>query len=171
MAQVKLGDLEVSGDKLVGLLNKMVDHISIVDKDFNVLWGNKFAKSNFGEKLIGMKCYMAYHGRKEICPECLVEKTYKDGQIHEHETMVTPEGGEPIYFHCNSYVLKYDKAGKPEVVVEISKVITDRIKLEKDMERMFRLTDEREKEMIKLKERIKGLEQKISKKPIAEKRK
>lgn len=171
MAEIKLGKLELTGKELKELLTNIVDHISIVDKDFNVLWGNKLAKSNFGEKLIGMKCYTAYHGRTEKCLECLVEKTYKDGQIHEHEVMVTLESGESIYFHCNSYVLKRDKDGKPEVVVEISKIITDRVKLEKEMERLIKLTNDREEEMIKLKEKIKMLEQRISEKPIAEKRK
>ncbi|NQU18958.1 PAS domain-containing protein [bacterium] len=171
MAEIKLGKLELTGKELKELLTNIVDHISIVDKDFNVLWGNKLAKSNFGEKLIGMKCYTAYHGRTEKCLECLVGKTYKDGQIHEHEVMVILESGEPIYFHCNSYVLKRDKDGKPEVVVEISKIITDRVKLEKEMERLIKLTNDREEEMIKLKEKIKMLEQRISEKPIAEKRK
>ena len=153
MAEIKLGDLEVSGNQLAELLDVMVDHISVVDKDFNVLWGNKLAKTNFGEKLIGMKCYTAYHGRKEPCLECLVEKTYQDGQIHEHEVMVTPPTGEPIHFHCNSYVLKRDKDGNLEVVVEISKIITDRIKLEQEMERIVKLTNDREEEMMKLKEK------------------
>jgi len=148
MAELKLGNLEVSAEELAKLLDEFVDHVSVVDKDYNVLWGNKFAKSNFGEKLIGMKCYTAYHGRREPCPECLVQKTYRNGQIHEHEVMVTPEGGEPIYFHCNSYVLKQDKDGKPEIVIEVSKIITDRVKLEKEMERIVKLTNDREEEMM-----------------------
>lgn len=170
MTEVKLGKLELTGDELVELLDDLVDHVSVVDEDFSVLWGNKFARANFGEKLIGMKCYTAYHGRKEPCPECLVQKTYQDGQIHEHEVMVTPEGGEPIYFHCNSYVLRRDEDGKPEVVMEISKIITDKIKLEKEMEKIVKLTNDREEAMIKLKEKIRVLEQRISEKPIAEKR-
>ena len=103
MAKVTIGNFELTEGELIDFLDNIVDHISIVDKDFNVLWGNKFAKSNFGEKLIGMKCYTAYHGRAEKCPECLVEKTYQDGCIHEHEVMVTPEDGDPIHFHCNSF--------------------------------------------------------------------
>lgn len=171
MAEVKLGNLELTGEELVALLDNLVDHVSVVDKDFNVLWGNKFAKSNFGENLIGMKCYTAYHARKEPCPECLVEETYKDGRIHEHEVMVTSPAGDSIYFHCNSYVLKRDNDGNPEVVVEISKIITERVKLEKDIERLAKLTEDREIEMVKLKERIKILKQQISGEPIAEKRK
>ena len=168
---MKLGNLEIKADELAGVFDNLVDHVSIVDKNFNVLWGNKFAKGNFGESLIGMKCYTAYHGRKEICPECLVQKTYEDGQIHEHEVMVTPEGMDPIYFNCNSYVLIRDKDGKPEVVIEISKVNTDKVKLETDINKLVKLTNEREKEMMKLKERIRALEQKDSERPIAEKRK
>ena len=171
MKEIKLGNLKVSAEQLAKVWDDFADHISVVDKGFNVVWGNKFAKSNFGEKLIGMKCYTAYHGRKEKCPECLVEKTYKDGKIHEHEVMVTPEGMEPIHFHCNSYVLKKDKKGKPDIVVEVSKIITDRVKLEKDIERLVKLTEGREQEMIQLKNKIKILKEEISKKPIAEKRK
>ncbi len=171
MAEVKLGELQVAGIEIVDFLDNIVDHLSVVDREFNVLWGNKVAKSNFGEDLIGMKCYTAYHGRTEKCPECLVERTYKDGQIHEHEVMVTLESGESIYFHCNSYILKRDKDGKPEVVIELSKIITDKVKLEQDMERIVELTNDREEEMVKLKEKIRALEQKISEKPIAEKRK
>lgn len=171
MAMIKMGEVELSAEDFLNVLDELVDHVSVVDKDFNVLWGNKLAKANFGEKLIGMKCYTAYHVRNAPCPECLVQKTYENGQIHEHEVMVTPEGSEPIYFHCNSYVLKRDKEGKPEVVVEICKIITDKVKLEKDIERIIKLTNDRENEMIKLKDKIRVLEQKISEKPIAEKRK
>ncbi|MCK4388724.1 MAG: PAS domain-containing protein [Desulfobacterales bacterium] len=171
MAMTKLDEMEVSAEHLLKMLDELVDHVSIIDKDFNVLWGNKLAKCNFGEKLIGMKCYTAYHGRNAPCPECLVQKTYEDGQVHEHEVMVRPEGREPMYFHCNSYVLKRDKEGKPEVVIEVSKIITDNVKLQKDMERIIKITNDREEEMIKLKEKIMVLEQKISEKPIAEKRK
>jgi len=171
MGKVKLGTLEIAGEDIEGLLEDLVEHVSIVDRQFNVLWGNKFARANFGDKLIGMKCYTAYHGRTDKCPECLVEKTYSDDRIHEHETMVTPEGGQPIYFHCNSYVLRRDEEGKPDVVVEISKVITDRIALGKDMDRMFKLTEDREQEMIRLKDRIEVLEQRNSEKPIATRRK
>ncbi len=171
MEKVKWGKSEVSTEELIKFLGEVVDHISVVDKEFNILWGNKFAKENFGENLIGMKCYTAYHGREEKCLECLVEKTYRDGQIHEHEVMVTPPGKNPIYFKCNSYILKRDEEGQPEVVIELSKVITDKKELEKDMGRLVKLTNDREEEMINLKDKIKILEQKISEKPIAEKRK
>ena len=164
MKEVKIGNLKVSAEQLMNVWENFADHISVVDKNFNVLWGNKFAKANFGEKLIGMKCYEAYHGRNEKCPDCLVEKTYKDGKIHEHETMVVPKNGEPVYFHCNAYILKWGKDKKPEVVVEISKVITDRVKLEKDIKQLARLTNEREAKMLEQKDKIKELEKKANKK-------
>ena len=96
-----------------------------------------------------------------------MEKTYGDGEIHEHEVMVKPESGDPVYFNCNSYVLKRNSDGTPEVVIELSKVITDKVMLRKDVDRLFKLTEDRERKMIELKEKIKMLEDQVSREPIA----
>lgn len=162
MEKIKLGRLEITPEALVMALDLMGDHISIVDRDFTVMWGNKVAKAHFGEQLIGMKCYAAYHGRENPCPTCLVAKTFEDGQIHRHEIQVTPFDGAPLYFSCSSSVMHRDRDGMITAVIEISKDVTALKQREYELRRIVKMTSDREERMADLKEEIRVLKQKIS---------
>ena len=170
MEQLKLGNIELTSEELCEALEALPIHASIVDKDFNVLWGNRIAKANFGNDLIGMKCYSAYHGRSELCPECLVQKTFKDGKIHRHKVQVTLPEGKPIYFSCSSSVFTCDKDGNISSVIELSRDITELKEREKELESIAKVAGEREEKMLELKEEIIALKNRISKMPIAEDR-
>ncbi len=170
MEKFKLGNIELTPEELLEALEALPIHASIVDKDFNVLWGNRIAKQFFGDDLIGMKCYTAYHGRNERCPECLVQKTFKDCKIHRHNVQVTPPEGKPIYFSCSSSVFARDKDGNITLVIELSRDITELKEREQELESIAKIAGEREEKMSELKEEIKALKNRISKKPIAEDR-
>lgn len=171
MDKLKLGNIDLTPEELFEALEALPIHTSIVDKDFNILWGNRIAKANFSDDLIGMKCYSAYHGRNELCPECLVQKTFKDGKIHRHKVQVTPPEGKPIYFSCSSSVFTRDNDGNISSVIELSRDITELKEREKELELIARVAGEREEKMLELKEEIKALKNRISKTPIAEDRK
>jgi len=49
------------------MLQSIGDHMSMMDKDLNIIWANKIAKEVFGVDIIGKKCYEVYHQRKEPC--------------------------------------------------------------------------------------------------------
>ncbi len=79
-----------SNEKLDAMLRSIGDHMSMMDKDLNIIWANETAKKIFGNQIIGKKCYEAYHRRKEPCEPypCLTLQTFQDGKVHEHDTQV-----------------------------------------------------------------------------------
>jgi len=118
--------LQESEEKLDSMLQSIGDHISMMDRDLNIIWANKTAMKIFGNNIIGKKCYEVYHRRKEPCEPhpCLTLKTFQDGRVHEHDTQVMGQNGEMRYFHCTANVALKDNEGKPAAVIEISRDIT-----------------------------------------------
>ncbi|MGB2927323.1 MAG: PAS domain S-box protein [Desulfobacterales bacterium] len=114
--------LRESEGKFNAMLQSISDHMSMMDKDLNIIWANKIAKEVFGNDIIGKKCYEVYHQRKEPCEPypCITLKAFQDGKVHEHDTQVIDKGGKKIFFHCTANVALKDKEGKPTAVLEIS---------------------------------------------------
>jgi len=50
-------ELKESENKLSSMLSSIGDHMSMMDKDLNILWANNIAKRIFGDGIIGKKCY------------------------------------------------------------------------------------------------------------------
>ncbi|MBA7714411.1 hypothetical protein ES703_123433 [subsurface metagenome] len=119
--------LRDSEGKLNAMLQSIGDHMSMMDKDLNIIWANKTAKEVFGTDIIGKKCYEVYHQRKEPCEPypCITLKAFQDGKIHEHDTQVIDKDGKKIFFHCTANVALRDKEGKPTAVLEISRDTTE----------------------------------------------
>ncbi len=140
--------LKESEAKLKAMLESMGDHMSMMDKELNIIWANKTAKQVFGEDIVGKKCYEAYHRREEPCEPypCLTLKAFADGKIHEHDTQVVDKEGKTRYFHCTANAALKDKDGKPAAVIEISRDISER----KQTEEELRESEERFRELAEL---------------------
>jgi len=130
--------LKESEGKLSAMLQSIGDHVSMMDKDLNIIWANEVAKKVFGNGIIGKKCYEAYHRRKEPCEPypCLTLKAFQDEKVHEHDTKVIDKDGKIIYFHCTANVVLRDKEGKPTAVIEISRDITKRQQAEEEKKKL-----------------------------------
>ncbi len=126
-------ELLESKSKLSAMLASVGDHMSMMDKDLNILWANEIAEKIFGNDIIGKKCYEVYHKRKEPCEPypCITLSAFQNGTIHEHDTQVVGEDGNTIFFHCTANVALRDKEGKPISVLEISRDITEKVRAEK----------------------------------------
>jgi len=122
--------LDKSEGKLNAMLQSIGDHISMMDKDLNIIWANDIAKEIFGNDIIGKKCYKVFHGKEKPCDDgnCLTIKAFRDGNVHEHDTQVIDKNGKILYFHCTANVALRDKNGNPTAVIEISRDITERMK-------------------------------------------
>jgi PAS domain S-box-containing protein len=120
--------LRASDDKIRAIFQSIPDHMSVMDKELNIVWANETATRMFGSDIIGRKCYEAYHRRKEPCEPypCLTLKAFKDGGVHEHDIDVIDQAGKTIHFHCTANVASKDKDGNPIRVLEISRDITER---------------------------------------------
>ncbi len=133
--------LRESEGKLNAMLQSIGDHMSMMDKDLNIIWANDVAKQNFGEDIVGKKCYEVYHNRDKPCEPtpCLTLKAFEDGQIHEHQTSVINKDGEKRYFHCTANVALRDEQGNPMGVIEVSRDVTDQKLIEMSLEKEMKI--------------------------------
>jgi len=124
--------LTESESKLNAMLLSIGDHISMVDKDLNIIWANETATKNFGNDIVGKKCYDVYHKRSKSCEPspCITLKAFQDGNVHEHDTQAIMKAGEKRYYHCTANVALRNEDGKPTAVIVISRDITEQKKAE-----------------------------------------
>ena len=121
--------LRDSQDKLAAVLAAVTDHISMLDEEHNIVWVNGVAERLFGSDLVGRKCHRVFHGRNEPCENCLVRRTFASGRPQEHETRVLTLEGERAYWCTSSVAARHDD-GRPRLVIEVSRDITDRQRAE-----------------------------------------
>ena len=108
------------------------DRISIMDKDLNVTWANPVAFQKYGN-IIGQKCYQVYKGFDAPCDPCPVQKTFEDGKIYSTEefSLANKERTSILYLTSTSPIR--DQDGKITAVVETSKDITERIRMQEEI--------------------------------------
>jgi two-component system cell cycle sensor histidine kinase/response regulator CckA len=113
-------------ERLAGMVDAITDHVSMMDRDYNILWANPVAQRVFGQDLVGKKCYQAYHRQEKPCENCNVSQVFQDGQIHDQETEAIGADGQTKYFWSTASVAGRDADGTPRLVVEVSRDITQR---------------------------------------------
>jgi len=145
--------LRESESKLNAMLASIGDHISMLDKDLNIIWANEIAVKIFGNDIIGKKCYEVYHKRTEPCEPypCITLRAFQDGKIYEHETQVIDMYGKSAFYHCTASVALRDKEGQPISVIEISRDITENVRaknaLQKVKDELVNQVEERTKDL------------------------
>jgi PAS domain S-box-containing protein len=80
--------LKLSQEKYRTLFEDVPCYISIQDRDLRIVEANRLHREAFGVSY-GKKCYEAYKHRKTACEPCIIQQTFKDGQTHSHEEVVT----------------------------------------------------------------------------------
>ena len=66
---------------------EMPCYLSIHDRDFRIVDGNRRFREDFGARP-GDLCYHVYKQRQEVCPDCPVEATFADGVSHGSEQLL-----------------------------------------------------------------------------------
>lgn len=115
---------------LAGICRAVTDHMSVIDKDHDILWANNVAKRYFGPDIVGKKCHAAYHWANRPCSPCVVDRVFADGCVHEHEIIVAGADGNELTFWCTASPVSFDDDGRPKAVIEVSRDITWRKKTE-----------------------------------------
>jgi len=128
-------EIQDSENKLLAMLESVGDRMSMIDKNFTIIWVNDIARKFFGNDIIGQKCYTAYHQNREPCsPQpCYVVKAFQDGKVHRHGDRVADKDGKIRYFDCIANVALYNKEEKPKAVLEIARDITMHKVLESEL--------------------------------------
>ncbi len=129
--------LRESRQMLRMVFDGMPDPIHMIDKNFNIILTNRTLlnlKEVSQEEIRGKHCYKIYQGREDKCDPCAADKTFHSGKITSLiKTLPLPDGSNK-YFEVFAYPIK-DEKGIVTHVIELTKDITDQIKLEKDLKK------------------------------------
>ncbi len=128
-------------DRIVkhGIVDSIGYPMSIQDTDFKVLYQNKKAKETIGDH-VGEHCYQAFEKTEDICEDCPLALSLKDGKVHTIER-VSPALEKDLFAEITSSAVK-NSSGQIIAGIEIIKDISVRKRMEKERERLiFELTD------------------------------
>jgi len=124
ITEVKIiqNQLKESQEKYRLLFEEVPCFISIQDKDLRIVEANRMHREAFGTSY-GSKCYEVYKHRKTECEPCIIQQTFKDGEIHTHEEVVTSQDKKQMNVMVYTAPIR-DADGNIEKVVEMSADIT-----------------------------------------------
>ena len=124
MTEIKLLQNQVieKEKKLRFLFDEVPCFISIQDENLNITASNRLHREAFGTTY-NSKCYVVYKHRKKECEPCIVRQTFRDGEIHTHEEVVTSRHGERMNVMVYTAPITDDQ-GRIDRVIEMSVDIT-----------------------------------------------
>jgi PAS domain S-box-containing protein len=112
--------------------------LTIISKDYHVLWANKLLK-DYGGAVEGKFCYSAYHQRTSVCPGCGVKEIFETGKDHiVHEQVVKGPDDQPIWLQITANPIR-DENGNIIAALELSVYNTER----KQMEQVLKQSEEK----------------------------
>jgi PAS domain S-box-containing protein len=160
---------------LSSVLEGIGEGVVVVDREFRIISANKSYLSSIkvnAAELDGRHCYEVSHHFDRPCFEkgekCPVYGVFETGGHHMAMHTHFSSDGTPIHVQTNAYPIT-DQNGKVVAAVETIMDVTERVLLEKDLEKRIKELEEfydmavgRELRMIELKEEISKLEAELS---------
>jgi PAS domain S-box-containing protein len=128
-----LNELEKAQDeknRFEAIVAAIGDGIIIQDTDYKIIYQNQVQNEIYGDRT-GELCYKTYEGIDEICQDCPIEMTFRDGKIHRSERRVVTDKGVS-YFELTSSPLK-DSSGKIIAGIKIVRDITTLKRVENEL--------------------------------------
>jgi histidine kinase len=106
--------------------------ITVQDKNYRLVGYNREFAETFDPQP-GEYCFHVYKGRDTKCPNCPVEKTFKDGKSHYSEEAGISKDGTPTYWIVRTSPIKNEK-GEIVAAMEMNLDITHRKQLEDQLQ-------------------------------------
>ncbi|MCX5871286.1 MAG: ATP-binding protein [Deltaproteobacteria bacterium] len=132
-AQRNLGEIE---SQKQAILDAFPGTLALLDCDLQVIWSNRDNKKEDVSCMASKarSCHEFLHGRKAPCVDCAVRRSILSGQIESgiHETEIDADSGANNFFDVVAAPVK-DASGKVTSVVAISRDITKKMQLEKQV--------------------------------------
>jgi PAS domain S-box-containing protein len=108
--------------------------LTIISKDYKILWANKFLKNVCGEDVKGKTCYSVYNDRTSICPGCGVKEIFETGKNNVvHEQLVPGPGGQRVWIEITANPIR-DENGNIVAASELSVFLDERRQLENKLQ-------------------------------------
>jgi PAS domain S-box-containing protein len=120
--------LQTEKNKLQSLIDAMEDHLTIRDRDYNLIYLSERVKKTWGDH-IGEKCYRVFEGQDKVCDGCPAEKVFKDGKSCTSERRTVLPSGEVAFRETTASPIR-DAQGRIVACLEIARDITERKKME-----------------------------------------
>jgi PAS domain S-box-containing protein len=114
--------LAESQEKYRLLFERAPCHISIQDRELNIVDANHLHREAFGT-YYGCKCYNVYKQSGRECEPCIVRETFADGELRHHEEVVFDRQGRSMNVMVTTAPL-HNSDGEIEHVIEMSTDIT-----------------------------------------------
>jgi len=115
----------------------VIDIISIIDTDYTVLMVNNAYERLFNkpsDECIGQKCYALLRNRREPCGDCPILSEGKANSIDR--ALLISVGHERVSLSRHPV---YDDNGDVAGVVEIGKIVTNQLRMERELQHHSRL--------------------------------
>ncbi|WP_319760461.1 response regulator [Maridesulfovibrio sp.] len=109
--------------KFQRLFDEAPCYISVQNRDYTIAEVNKRFQEDF-DTILGAPCFNSYKHREHPCEECPVQRSFKDGQTHQMETVVTTKNGEQKNMLVWSAPIR-NAYGEIKQVMELSTDITE----------------------------------------------
>jgi PAS domain S-box-containing protein len=118
-----VGQLYDTKQKYEQLFDEVPCYITVINRRFELTAANRRFKEDFGDAVGGM-CYKLYKNEDEPCADCPVTRTFRDGQSHQYEQVVTSQSGEQYNVLTSTAPLR-DARGEIGEVMSMSTNITE----------------------------------------------
>ena len=85
--------LKQERDMLENMATSMDAGLTLISRDYRVLWANQLLKQVSGNELENKHCYSIYDQSERICPDCGVQKIFENGvEVDRHDYNVRSRG-------------------------------------------------------------------------------
>ncbi|HEY5600322.1 MAG TPA: sigma 54-interacting transcriptional regulator, partial [Candidatus Manganitrophaceae bacterium] len=102
------------------ILDGISDEIIVIDREYNLIYGNKSVQGKFGDgHREGEKCYAVLHGEEKPCDPCPCQEAFKTGKPYRIIRKKDVNGQGPSFLkEFRAYPI-FDQTGQVIRVVEV----------------------------------------------------
>jgi PAS domain S-box-containing protein len=129
----KVEDVFEARESYDALLQSVTDYVIAINRNLQIIHANDLFKEEFGMHPDAF-CYKVWKKRDSKCENCLVQKSFEDGQFHWNVEQVVMRNDRSAQMLINSTPVK-DEKGRVMYVLETATDITERRHLQNDLDR------------------------------------
>ena len=117
-------------NRLEAIFNSMSDGLTILDRNFTIVFANQVQKSMFPDiTVIGKKCFKAFFLKEKTCRECPALRSLETLKTFQGETLIKSGAYAGRYYEWTSSPIK-DANGNVDEIILLMRDITRRKKSE-----------------------------------------
>ena len=121
--------LKQERDMLENMAASMDAGLTLISKDYRILWANQLLKQINGSNLDNKPCYSVYDHSNRICPNCGVRKVFEKGVAVDRHDYNAKSSGHDSWVELIVTPVK-DKDGNVIAALELAVNITERKQLQ-----------------------------------------